>query len=305
MKFLQYLVETLYDDDFDRLEKAHLESANHYIEHRTIDNDLKDTVDSISKHIDKKYDSIPVSDIPHAMQKLNVVNDSLTNKYHNSESKIHKNMYGRILRYVSGIMNKLALKKSNDESPKQDSYHGMHSAPVREGNAPLHDLTHNGIYPDDVYSRMNQYRSGDDSDFESMTVISNAKNKPNRMVKVYRAIPDNLTAKDRANKLQKRMNWMLEKHKIPADADPNDSWDEHYSKLKSQYEHELRNEPIGEKPVKINSGDWVSISRKYAMDHGRDNLGGNFKIISKTVPARHLYTDGNSFAEWGYNPEEK
>ena len=30
--------------------------------------------------------------------------------------------------------------------------------------------------------------------------------------------------------------------------------------------------------------DWVSISKKYAMDHGRDNLGGNFKIISKQYP---------------------
>lgn len=305
MRFLQYLTETLHDSDFDNLEKSYLDSANHYIKHGTVDDNLKNKVDTISKNIDSKYDSLPMSEIPNASKRLHDVHDSLKDKYNNAEIKPHKNMYGRMLNHVSGIMYKLSLKKSKDEKTEEpDSYHGKHSAPGKEGNAPLHDLTHNGIYPADVYSKMHQYKSGDNSDFESMSVISNAKNRPNKMVKIYRAIPDNLTAKDRANKLQKKMNWMIEKHKIPADADPKDSWDTHYQKLKTQHEHELRNEPAGEKPIKINAGDWVSISKKYAMDHGRDNLGGNFKIISKTVPAKHLHTDGNSFAEWGYNPSD-
>jgi len=306
MRFLQYLAETLHDSDFDNLEKSYLDSANHYIKHGTVDTDLKNKVDTLAKTIDDKYDSLPMSEIPNASKRLHDVHDALKDKYNNAEIKTHKNMYGRMLNHVSGIMYKLSLKKIKDEPQKEpDSYRGSHSAPGKEGNAPLYNLTHNQVYPDDIYSNMHQYRTGDNSDFESMSVISSAKNRPNKMVKIYRAIPDNLTAKDRAKKISKKMQWMIDYYKIPKDANPNDSWDDHYQKLKDQHDNELRNEPVGEKPIKINPGDWVSISKKYAMDHGRDNLGGNFKIISKTVPAKHLHTDGNSFAEWGYNPEEK
>jgi hypothetical protein len=38
-------------------------------------------------------------------------------------------------------------------------------------------------------------------------------------------------------------------------------------------------------------------------DHGHSALNGKFKIISKTVYARDLYTEGNSLEEWGYVPQ--
>lgn len=50
----------------------------------------------------------------------------------------------------------------------------------------------------------------------------------------------------------------------------------------------------------INNGDWITIDRNYAKEHGESNLNGRYKIVSKTVPARHLYTDGNDIFEWGY-----
>jgi hypothetical protein len=53
----------------------------------------------------------------------------------------------------------------------------------------------------------------------------------------------------------------------------------------------------------INKGDWVAITRSYAKEHGEDHLKGNFKIISKLVNARDLFTDGNSVQEWGYDPQ--
>jgi hypothetical protein len=58
-------------------------------------------------------------------------------------------------------------------------------------------------------------------------------------------------------------------------------------------------------PAKINKGDWVAITRTYAKDHGESNLGGksNYKIVSKIVNARDLFTDGNSIQEWGYDPQ--
>ena len=53
---------------------------------------------------------------------------------------------------------------------------------------------------------------------------------------------------------------------------------------------------------RINPGDWVTIVRRYAKEHGQDNLNNKFRIISKKVKAKDVYTDGNSLAEWGYSP---
>lgn len=303
MRFKLLLLEN--KQSFEELENAYIKSSNHYHTHGTFDHTLKSKTEELTKEITHKYENIPDHNIENAMSELSSIHDHYKEKYHEETDKYRKNIYARMLPHISNLTYKLSLRKESQNKPQiQDTYHGNHSAPEKEGNAPLHDLTHNGVYPSDVYSNMHQYRSGDSSDFESMSVIGYARNRPNRMVKIYRAVPDNLTAKDRAKKIEKKMKWMMDYHKIPSDADPADSWDTHYSKLKAQHEHELNNEPKGERPIKINPGDWVSISKKYAMEHGRDNLNGNFKIISKTVPAKHLHTDGNSFAEWGYNPSD-
>lgn len=55
---------------------------------------------------------------------------------------------------------------------------------------------------------------------------------------------------------------------------------------------------------KIKAGDWVTPVRGYAVEHGRSNLSNQFKIVSKTVPPRHLYTEG-AWEEWGYDPTER
>jgi hypothetical protein len=56
------------------------------------------------------------------------------------------------------------------------------------------------------------------------------------------------------------------------------------------------------KGLKINSGDWVTINKPYAISHGRSTLLGDYKILTKTVPARHLFTTGDSLHEFGYDP---
>ena len=53
----------------------------------------------------------------------------------------------------------------------------------------------------------------------------------------------------------------------------------------------------------INSGDWVTINRQYAKDHGESTLRGEYKILKKTVRARDIFTSGDSFHEWGYWPQ--
>jgi len=52
----------------------------------------------------------------------------------------------------------------------------------------------------------------------------------------------------------------------------------------------------------INPGDWVTIYRPYAVQHGEGPLRGEYKILSASVTAQELFTDGNSIYEWGYNP---
>lgn len=49
----------------------------------------------------------------------------------------------------------------------------------------------------------------------------------------------------------------------------------------------------------------VTIIRGYAVEHGESNLGGDYKIISKTVKAKDVFTAGDSWLEWGYSPELK
>lgn len=52
---------------------------------------------------------------------------------------------------------------------------------------------------------------------------------------------------------------------------------------------------------RINAGDWVTPFYEYAVQHIGDDE--NWKIISETVKAKDIYTDGNSIYEFGYDPE--
>lgn len=56
--------------------------------------------------------------------------------------------------------------------------------------------------------------------------------------------------------------------------------------------------------IRINSGDWVTPVKKYAIEHGESNLGNEFRITQKTVNARDLFTDGD-LSEWGYDPQPR
>lgn len=51
----------------------------------------------------------------------------------------------------------------------------------------------------------------------------------------------------------------------------------------------------------INTGDWVSLTRAYARDHSRaDDSANDMAVITASAQADQLFTDGNSFQEWGY-----
>jgi hypothetical protein len=52
----------------------------------------------------------------------------------------------------------------------------------------------------------------------------------------------------------------------------------------------------------INPGDWVTLTKEYAIDHGDANLQDGYKIIKKKVKASDIYTNADSIHEWGYDP---
>lgn len=55
----------------------------------------------------------------------------------------------------------------------------------------------------------------------------------------------------------------------------------------------------------LNTGDWITLDRQYAKEHGEGALNGDYKIVSKTVKARDLFTNGDSIYEMGYDPQPR
>ena len=55
--------------------------------------------------------------------------------------------------------------------------------------------------------------------------------------------------------------------------------------------------------AQIIAGDWVTPIREYAMMHGDGALRGEYQIIEKQVKAKDVYTAGDSWLEWGYDPQ--
>jgi hypothetical protein len=135
-------------------------------------------------------------------------------------------------------------------------YHGEHTAPDKSSGSPLYDVTLNGIYPKDFYS-VDGFRYycdfGEKNDRAHYSAVLSYKDRPNARVEVYRAVPKELSRKQKI----------------------------------------------------INPGDWVTLSRKYAVEHGIASLNDSYSILTKTVRARDLFTSGDSIYEWGYDPQPK
>jgi hypothetical protein len=55
----------------------------------------------------------------------------------------------------------------------------------------------------------------------------------------------------------------------------------------------------------INPGDWVTTSRSYAVQHGRDatDPSKDWPVLSARVKASHLFTNGDSPHEYGFHPD--
>ncbi len=192
-------------------------------------------------------------------------------------------------------------------SELQEDYHGQHRAPTKEENAPLWDVTQNGIYPEDIYSpkAVSYYgdRSTEYSDAESIQIIQSARNKPNMKIKIYRAIPKVLSNEEKIAQYENDKRYILKTGKLPPRVTNWANKSEYYDFISEEIERLKKLPQVQEPKITINRGDWVSINKQYAVVHGRSNLNDSARILSKTVSAKDLFTDGNSIHEWGYDPQ--
>ena len=210
----------------------------------------------------------------------------------------------------------------------EEDYRIAHKAPTKDSGSPFHNVSLQ-TYPDDFYTLplmtvSHIYGSHHISDASTAMLIRNAHNKPDARIKIYRAIPKLLNTQEKINEFEKQKAFIMKNGKMPRFPDLNlldmakrnlpdlaIKWNNPSMSLKSAY-FEILDDEIKkltempqrlEKKIEINPGDWVTPSRIYAVEHGESIHGkGNYRILTKTVEAKDLYTDGDSLQEFGYDP---
>ena len=202
--------------------------------------------------------------------------------------------------YYNGdeISEKNFLNKFN-KNITEDDYKGEHEAPTTE-DSPMHDLI--DTFGDDIYTHKAYDLFGRYSPYaaQSIPIIQRVKNKPNAPVKIYRAVPAVLTNQEKINDYEKQKVYILKTGRLPQGVDNWKNKSEYYDYISDEIE-KLKSLPVEqETKTKINSGDWVTINPIYAKQHGLSHLNNKYKILTKTVLAKNLFTDGNDVNEWGY-----
>lgn len=198
--------------------------------------------------------------------------------------------------------------------PADEDYRGEHGAPDKDSGAPLNDVSSNGIYPEDFYGPkgLQYYGTGEGKmDSRTMSLIHEFQGKPNARAAIFRAVPYEPTNSEKIEKYEAQKRYIQKNGEVPTDGDS--FYPKIYNKdSSSYYEHAsnqidaLKSSPKKEQnDYQINPGDWVTINRDYAKNHGQSALGGKFKIIRKSVPAKDIFTNGDSIHEWGYDPASK
>lgn len=199
------------------------------------------------------------------------------------------------------------LKPDTDITPAGElpEYRMMHTAPNRDSGAPLHDLV--GVYPEDIYSAQSrQYYGTGDSRMDARIdeLIKSMRGKPNAKVTIYRAVP--ISDEKRIAELEKQKAYILRTGEIPPYVSTSFDKTEYYEKISDELNNLLDN-PVSKKQYDITPGDWVTPIRQYAEEHGDSHLGGfgKYEVISKKVKASEIFTNGDSWLEWGYDDSSK
>lgn len=276
----------------------------------------------------KKYEKSLIAQIDYKKLKyvvsMDVIMDNITQKQvemlDNERTKKEINL-GYVSESEVLVFNTFIVPKENIDvvakgvelfKESDEDYKSGHDAPNKE-DAPMHDLS--GTYLEDIYSRDAARLYGYGSGYEDslcISIMQSARNRPNMPVKIYRSVPNiNKEVESKLKlltdivfyhskwgffPLKNQIVYALEdKYK---DLQYNDGQKQVLVDLNNQIDELIKQK---QKPLGINNGDWITISREYAKQHGEGNLKNDFKIVSKVVKASQLYTDGNSIFEWGYN----
>lgn len=190
----------------------------------------------------------------------------------------------------------------------EDDYRGNHEAPTKGSGAPLYDVTR--IYPDDIYTHPDAARyygmnSGDADDRFCVAVIRMYHKKPKAIIKIYRAIPKVISTLDKIAEIEAEKRYILKYGKPSGNMTSHgiSNKSKFYDFLCSELEKLQKLPPEPESKIQINPGDWITISKKYAREHGEANLLGKYRILTKTVRACEIFTTGDTLQEWGYDPQ--
>jgi hypothetical protein len=159
------------------------------------------------------------------------------------------------------------------------------------------------VYPTDFYSSngVQYYGTGEPAmDRRTWEIINSHRGKQNSTVTIYRAVPNDTSHEVLRYENEKR--FILKTGKLPDTADNSGMNSSKYYEYASNKIAELQ---AGKQSTinAINPGDWVTINRAYAKEHGEGALRGHYQIISKVVKAKDLYTNGDSMHEWGWDPK--
>lgn len=202
------------------------------------------------------------------------------------------------------------LKIINEEIDNLD-YRGQHEAPSPlSDDSPMNDV--NNVFPDIYTENAIKYYGYDNPYYiDTIRTIQSVKERPNRLIKIYRAVPDiNYDIKNKLKPYIDVLNYYNKWKFFPAKNDIVRSFEEKHDDLNwNDKVNAVLNDIYNEiniiknelkTPLKIENGNWVTNSLEYAKEHGQSNLRNRYKILSKTVHVGELYTDGNDLLEWGY-----
>jgi hypothetical protein len=186
-------------------------------------------------------------------------------------------------------------------------YRGSHQAPSPDFGAPLYDLTGGGqMYPADVYSsKAAQFYGGNlPYDQKAFSIAQQYKDKPDALVTIYRAVPKEASNSEKLATLEKQMSAYMKRGTLPKDADNYSNGSKWYDAAYDERDklRKMSDEPSNDINT-INAGDWVTLTKEYAKDHGESALKGEYKIISKKVKAKEVWTNADSIHEFGYQPQ--
>ena len=198
-------------------------------------------------------------------------------------------------------------RRQVSENKNMLAYRGSHTAPGPDFGAPLHDLTGGGqMYPADVYSsRAAQfYGGGVPYDQKAFSIAQQFKDKPDAFVTIYRAVPKDISNSEKLATLEKQMAAYMKRGTLPKDAEnyaSGSKWYDNAYEMREQL-RKMPDEPTND-ISKINPGDWVTLTKEYAKDHGESALRGQYKILSQKVRAKDVWTNADSIHEFGYQPQ--